>query len=115
MQKTNEETWARSNVNNVSFAIHNSSSNYFSFKGKAPQNPAETISILFHIFLPAHFESSKLQGLRYYFPVNFRCNFKFYEKENFSDSSLRRIFESENFRFPFSTKNSLTWGLRGAA
>ena len=45
---------------------------------------------------------SKLQGLQYYFPENFRCNFKFYECENCSDSSLHRIFESENFRFPFS-------------
>ena len=55
---------------------------------------------------------SKLQGLRYYFPENFRCNFKFYRNENFSDSSLHRIFESDNFRFPFSTKNRLTWGLK---
>ena len=37
---------------------------------------------------------------------------KFYESENFSDSSFQRIFESENFGFPFSTKNSLTWGLK---
>ena len=51
-------------------------------------------------------------GPRYYFPENFRCNFRFYESENFSDSSLHRIFESENFRFPFSTKNRLTWGLK---
>ena len=43
---------------------------------------------------------------------DFRCNFKFYESENFSDSSLHCIFESENFRFPFSTKNRLTWGLK---
>ena len=28
-------------------------------------------------------------------------------RENFSDSSFHRIFESENFRFPFSAKNSL--------
>ena len=34
--------------------------------------------------------------------------FKFYESENFSDSPLYRIFESENFRFPLSTKHSLT-------
>ena len=47
-------------------------------------------------------------GPQYYFPENFRCNFRFYESENFSDSSLHRIFESENFRFPFSTKNRLT-------
>ena len=51
-------------------------------------------------------------GPQYYFPENFRCNFRFYESENFSDSSLHRIFESENFRFPFSTKNRLTWGLK---
>ena len=49
---------------------------------------------------------------QYHFPENFRCNFRFYESENFSDSSLHRIFESENFRFPFSTKNRLTWGLK---
>ena len=48
----------------------------------------------------------------YYFPVNFRCSFKFYESENFSDSSLNRIFESENVRFPFSTKNRLTCVLK---
>ena len=48
----------------------------------------------------------------YYFPVNFRCNFKFYESENFFDSSLNRIFESKNVRFPFSTKNRLTCALK---
>ena len=32
-----------------------------------------------------------------------------YESENFSYSSFHRIFESENFRFSFSKKNSLTW------
>ena len=51
-------------------------------------------------------------GPQYYFPENFRCNFRFYESENFSDSSLHRSFESENFRFPFSTKNRLTWRLK---
>ena len=51
-------------------------------------------------------------GPQYYFPENFRYNFRFYESENFSDSCLHRIFESENFRFPFSTKNRLTWGLK---
>ena len=44
---------------------------------------------------------SKLQGLQYYFPENFRCNLTFYESENFSYSSLHHVFESENFRFPF--------------
>ena len=48
----------------------------------------------------------------FYFPENFRCNFKFYESENFSDSNLYRIFECENFRFPFSTNNRLTWVLK---
>ena len=51
--------------------------------------------------------------LQYYFPENFSRNLKFYESNSFSDSSLQRIFESENFRFPFSTvKNSLTWGMK---
>ena len=31
---------------------------------------------------------SKLQGLQYYFPENFKCKLKFYESEHFSDSSL---------------------------
>ena len=47
-------------------------------------------------------------GLQCYFPDNFRCNWTFYESENFSYSSLHHIFESENFRFSFSTKSSLT-------
>ena len=45
-----------------------------------------------------------IQGLRYYFPENFRCNLTYYESENFSDSSLHHIFESENFRFSFCKK-----------
>ena len=44
---------------------------------------------------------SKLQGLEYCFPENFRCNLKYYESETFSDFCLHCIFESENFRFPF--------------
>ena len=47
------------------------------------------------------------------FPENFSCNFKFNEIENFFDSSLHLIFDSENLSFPFSTKNSSTWGERG--
>ena len=43
-------------------------------------------------------ESSKLQGLQYYFPENFRCDLTHYE----SDSSLHHISESQNFSFPFS-------------
>ena len=50
---------------------------------------------------------TKLQGPQYYFLVNFRFNFKFYERENLADSSPHLILESENFRFPFSTKNAL--------
>ena len=55
---------------------------------------------------------SKLQGLQYYFSENFRCNLTYNESENFSDSSLHHIFESENFRLPFFTKNSLPWGVK---
>ena len=55
---------------------------------------------------------SKLQGLQYYFPENSRCNLKLYESEDFSDSSLHYISESENFRFRFPKKNSLTWGVK---
>ena len=44
---------------------------------------------------------------------DFRCNFKFYESENFSDSSLHHIFNLKIiFRFPFPTKNRLTWVLK---
>ena len=38
--------------------------------------------------------------------------FTYYEGENFSDSSFHHMFESKNLRFPFSTKNSLTWGVK---
>ena len=51
--------------------------------------------------------SSKLLGLQYYFPENFRCNLTYYESEDFSDSSLHHLFQSENVRFPFSTKPNL--------
>ena len=47
-----------------------------------------------------------LLGLLHYFPENFRCNSTFYESKTFSDSSLQRIFESENFRFLFFTKKA---------
>ena len=58
-------------------------------------------------------ESFRKQGLLYYFAENFfRCNLTYYESENFSDSSLHYIFQSENFRFPFCTKNSLTWAVK---
>ena len=55
---------------------------------------------------------SSQQALQYYYLKNFRCNLKFYESENFSHSLLQQIFESENFRFPFSMKNSLAWGVK---
>ena len=49
---------------------------------------------------------------REFFPENFRCNLTYYEGENFSDSSLYHIFESEILGFLFSTKNSLTYGVK---
>ena len=49
-------------------------------------------------------KSFELQGLQHYFSEKFRCDVKFYESENFSDSSLHHILESENFRFLLSTK-----------
>ena len=55
---------------------------------------------------------SKLRGLQYYFPENFSSNLKFSESDSFSDSFLHCIFDSENFRFPFSTKNNLTWRVK---
>ena len=44
---------------------------------------------------------SKLPRLQYYFPKNFRCNWKFYESEIFFI-----------LLFAFSLKNSLTWGVK---
>ena len=55
---------------------------------------------------------SKLLGLQQYSTENFRCNLTLYESENFSNSSLHRIFESENFKFPFQYDNSLTWEVK---
>ena len=52
------------------------------------------------------FEITKASVL---FPENFRYNLTFYESQNFSDSSVHCILESENFRFPFSNKNSVRW------
>ena len=51
----------------------------------------------------------KLQVLQYYVSENCRCNLTFYESENLSDLSLYHILESENLRFPFCKKNSVTW------
>ena len=42
----------------------------------------------------------------------FRCNLAFYESENFSNSSLHRVFESEILGFLFTTKNTPTWGVK---
>ena len=46
-----------------------------------------------------------------YFPENLKCNFTYYESENFSVSSFNHIFESENFSFPFFNEKRLTWGV----
>ena len=54
----------------------------------------------------------KLRELQCYFPENLRCNCTFYESENFCYPCLHRNFESENFRFSFSTKLSLTQGVK---
>ena len=49
--------------------------------------------------------------LQHYFPEHFRCNLKIYE-HFFFHSSLYRVFELKNVRLPFSTKYSLTWGVK---
>ena len=54
-----------------------------------------------NLYLFGHPRATLVQGLQYYFPENFSWNLKFYLSDSFSDSSLRRIFDSENFRFPF--------------
>ena len=48
------------------------------------------------------------KGFSVIFPKILGCNCTLHERENFSYSSLHHIFESENDRFPFSTKVSLT-------
>ena len=35
-----------------------------------------------------------------------------FASENLFHSSLHHIFKSKTFRFPFSYKNSLTWGVK---
>ena len=47
-----------------------------------------------------------------HFPENFRYNLTYNKRENFSDSSLHHIFESEKFKFPFFTKHSLIWAVK---
>ena len=49
----------------------------------------------------------KLQGLQHYFPEKFSFLLKALGKLKFY-----RVFGSENFRIPFSMKNSLTWGVK---
>ena len=51
---------------------------------------------------------SKLYGLEYFFPENFRCNLTYYESETFSDSFLH----PKILGFLFSQKNSLTWEIK---
>ena len=56
---------------------------------------------------------SKLQGLEYYFPENFRGNLTYYKSETFSNSSLHITFlNAQILGFLFSTKNSLTWEVK---
>ena len=45
-----------------------------------------------------------------YLPETFRCNLKFFEGDNFSDSYFYQIFESGNFRFPFCYEKKLNLG-----
>ena len=52
---------------------------------------------------------TKLKGLEYFF----RYNLKFYESQYEFFWYLSPLhFRIRNFRFPFSTKNSLTWALK---
>ena len=39
-------------------------------------------------------------------------NWTYDESETFSDTKRHHIFKSENLRFLFSTKNSLTWEVK---
>ena len=66
--------------------------------------------ICMYLVILRQFESSRnYNDFRVQFPENFRCSLKFYKSEIFTVSSLHHIFESKNFRVPFSTKNNLTW------
>ena len=47
-----------------------------------------------------------------YYAENFRCNLTLTKVRSFLFSSLYDSFESEKFRFPFSTKNSPTWRVK---
>ena len=52
------------------------------------------------------------ETFRNYFPENFRCNFTYYESENFSVPSLLAFLNSKIEGFLFSTKKSLTLGMK---
>ena len=54
----------------------------------------------------------ELETFRNYFPENFRCNFTYYESENFSVPSLLAFLNSKIEGFLFSTKKSLTLGMK---
>ena len=51
------------------------------------------------------------KGLSIIFPKIYDAVLRFTKVINFL-IPRHRIFESDNFRFPFCTKNSLTWGLK---
>ena len=53
----------------------------------------------------------ELVTFRNYFPENFRCN-TYYESENFSVPSLLAFLNSQIEGFLFSTKKSLTLGMK---
>ena len=48
--------------------------------------------------------------IEYCFPENFRWTLTYSESETFSDSFLHRIFDSENFRFPFFLRKIAYFG-----
>ena len=54
----------------------------------------------------------ELETFRNYFPENFRCNFTYYESEDFSVPSLLAFLNSKIEGFLFSTKKSLTLGMK---
>ena len=54
----------------------------------------------------------ELETFRNYFPENFRCNFTYYESENFSVPSLLAFLNSKIEGFLFSTKKGLTLGMK---
>ena len=49
------------------------------------------------------------RGVRFSLSLVPRSTKAIYESENLSDSSFHHILESENFRYPFSKKNGVTW------